>query len=305
MTKRAKFKKFLSSSVPIWAVLLIVLDVVILTGTVEYFLLEQTLQKNLSKLAQTTNNPDELNKITQEVLSQNGYSTAVRWGNLGKRLVETGAIDPQKYKDMFGASEEMKYTEGEWDDQIVINEKNSRFIVNTLWAFGLVNKSLVLNEMPDLAKGEVANLASTGGWTLGFKPAMQLYNSQILVSLNQEQQELVKKIAEGVFRPCCNNHTAFPDCNHGMAALGFIQLAVAAGVSEEQIYEDLLALNSFWFPENYVTLARYFEKQGIGWGKVNPRLVLSEQYSSARGAAQVKQLVEPVEVNSQGGGCGA
>lgn len=305
MTKKP-FRKLLFATVPVWAVLLIVLDAIVLTGTAEYILLDQTLNRDLKKLASTTTDSEELVKITQAVLPQNGHTTSVQWKNIGRRLVEIGAINPAKYQDIFGGAPEMKYMESEWDEAITINENNSRFIVNTLWAFGLVNKSLVLDETPKLAgRGQVEKLASTGGWTLSSKPVMKIYNSEALISLTREQQELVKRIAENVFRPCCNNHTAFPDCNHGMAALGFIELAVSTGTPEERIYKDLLALNSFWFPQNYVTLAKYFEKQGTSWGKVNLKLALSREYSSAQGAAKVRQLVEPAEIKNQGGGCGA
>ena len=89
-----------------------------------------------------------------------------------------------------------------------------------------------------------------------------------LIPLTPVGQETVRKIAENVFRPCCGNSTAFPDCNHGMAALAYIELAVSQGLPEKQIYKDLLGLNSFWFPSTYVEMAVYFKKIKIRNGKM-------------------------------------
>ena len=136
---------------------------------------------------------------------------------------------------------------------------------------------------------------------------MELLSSQELIPLTDDEQKLVTKIAEHVYRPCCGNHTAFPDCNHGMAALGYIELAVANGLSEDQIYQDLLALSSYWFPTTYVEMAVFFaNEKGIAWRDVDPQLALSADYSSAQGAARIRQAVQDVPgIKSQGGSCGA
>ena len=39
--------------------------------------------------------------------------------------------------------------------------------------------------------------------------------------------KIVEEIAGNIYRPCCGNSTAFPDCNHGMAMLGLIELMVS------------------------------------------------------------------------------
>jgi hypothetical protein len=38
------------------------------------------------------------------------------------------------------------------------------------------------------------------------------------------QQKRLEEVTIGVFRPCCDNPHAFPDCNHGMAMLGLLEL---------------------------------------------------------------------------------
>ncbi len=311
MTK-ARFKKILNKAIPLWMVFAIVLNSVLATGIIQYYLMKQELNRNIRELAKTTKNPDELVQILkQQVLPQNGYRTSLKWKDLGKKLVEAGAIDKEKFEasvvgDADGKAD-MKYMDSTSEDNIEISEKNSHFVVNFFWALGLLNKSKVLDEGPmKTGNTPTENFASTAGWTLGTKPAMELYSSQEIIPLNPFQQDLVKKIAENVFRSCCGNSTAFPDCNHGMAALGYIEWAVYNGLSEDQIYKDLLAFNSFWFPQNYVEMAVYFEKQGIKWKDVNPKVALSRDYASAQGAARIKQSIQNLPgIQSQGGGCGA
>lgn len=312
MIKKKVLKKFLKKAVPLWMVLVIAIDITALTNLAQYYFLKKEFNNNLAQLAKTTQNSEELVQIlTQEVLPQGGYKTSLKWKDLGKQLVEAGAIDKQKYQEIFiseaNGKEEMKYLEGSWEEPMMINEKNSRFMVNTLWALGLTNKSKVLDEGAMRQKPEdTEKFASTGGWTLSSKPVMEVYSSREIIPLTSKQQELVKAIAENVFRPCCNNSTAFPDCNHGMAALGYIEWAVYNGLSEKQIYKDLLVFNSFWFPQTYVEMAVYFEKQGVKWKDVDAKVALSFDYSSASGAQKIKRAIQDVPgIQSQGGGCGA
>lgn len=306
-----KFKKFFSRAIPLWMALLIGLNASMIVGFSEYYVMKQKLNDTLVKLAKATQDPKELVQILkQEVLPAKGYTTMVTWGDIGQKLVEVGAIDKEKYNELFAndpnSKDSLKFLSGNWKHKMVINESNSRFMVNTLWALGLVNKSKVLDEGPMRTGGyETGKYASTAGWTLGSKEAMELYSSKELIPLTEEQQELVKKIAQNVYRPCCGNSTYFPDCNHGMAALGYIQLAVKQGVPEKQIYKDLLAFNSFWFPQTYIEMAVYFDKQGTPWKNVDPKLSLSADYSSAQGAQRIRQSVQNVPgLNVGGGGCG-
>lgn len=304
-------KKIINIAVPLWMVIVIVFDSAMAVGIIEYYLLKRQVNQNLAELAKTTQSPEELVQILRsEVLPQSGYKTSVVWKDIGKQLIESGVIDKKKYEQLFSGAEsidEMKYLDGNWDHKMVINERNSRFMVNTLWALGLINKTKVLDE-GSMKTGQTPtkNFASTAGWTLGEKNAMIYYSSKEIIPLTSEQQNLVKKIAENVYRPCCGNSTAFPDCNHGMAALGFIAIAVSQGVSEQQIYKDLLALNSFWFGQNYVEMAAYFNQQGIKWKDVDPKLALSQQYSSAQGMNRIRQSIQALPgFQTQGGGCSA
>ncbi len=287
----------------------LVLDALVLGAIASYYFSQRSFDNRLIQLE--AHKPENLIKTAQaKVLPADGYATKIKWGDIAKKLVEVGAIDEQKYRDIYtsktAGADELEVLSGTSDRPIVINENNAGFIVNTLWAFGLTQKSKVLDEGPMRADPkDTGRFASTGGWTLGQKEAMKLYSSEDLVSLTDDQQERIQRIAENVFRPCCGNSTAFPDCNHGMAALGYIELAVAAGLSEDQIYKDLLAFNSYWFPDTYVKMAVYFQKEeGKAWEKVDAKTALSRDYSSSAGAQKIEQAVqtEPA-LNSKGGSC--
>jgi hypothetical protein len=182
--------------------------------------------------------------------------------------------------------------------------------LNLLWPLGIVNKSAVLSEGPMGTQygQEVGNFASTGGWDLGKKSGGELFNSLSLVKLTPQQEAVVKEIAAHVHRPCCGNHTAFPDCNHGAAMLGFIQLAVAQGMPTDEVYRKALMLNSYWFPQTYVELAIYFKvKRNLAWTDVDPQEVLGETYSSGDGYAAMSQQLQAdglLPKVDQGGSCG-
>lgn len=289
----------------------LIFDVLVVGVFAGYYFTQRSFAKKLAQIE--SQKPENLvKKATAQVLPAEGYTTQLKWGDLVKKLVEAGAIDADRYREIYNSNtngaDHLGLLEGDTGQPISINENNAYFVVNTLWALGLTQKSKVLDEGPMRQNpADTGRFASTGGWTLGKKEAMQLYSSEALIELTDEQQDLVQKIAEGVYRPCCGNSVAFPDCNHGMAALGYIELAVAAGLSEEQIYQDLLAFNSFWFPDTYVKMAVYFQQEEAKtWDEVDPKLALSRDYSSAAGAQKINQAVQTVPgLQSQGGSCGA
>jgi hypothetical protein len=116
---------------------------------------------------------------------------------------------------------------------------------------------------------------------------------------------MVGDIAQNVYRPCCNASTWFPDCNHGMAALAAIELMVAAGIPEKDIYRYVLALNSYWFPDTYLTIATFFARQGTAWSDLDAKMLLSQEFSSATGANLVATQVGPLPFSTNfGGACG-
>ncbi len=304
-----KLPKLFHKVIPLWMVVVITFNTTLATGVLQYFIVKNNFNLYVTALAKTTKSPEELVQILkQEVIPQTGYTLSVRWNDIGKQLLVSGVIDKAKYEELYQndlqAQQNMSIFDTPSHERMAINEDNARFMVNTLWAFGLVNQSQALTNgvMQKNGNGDVMSFASTGGWTLGAKTSSELYSSKAIVSLTPKQEELVKNIAQNIFRPCCNNSTYFPDCNHGMAALGYIELAVKQGVPENRIYKDVLALNSYWFPPTYVEQAVYNQKQGTEWGKVDAKSALSAQYSSVIGAQRVNQEVQYLPgVNLQGG----
>lgn len=231
------------------------------------------------------------------------------------KMVENGAIDLSKFEKIYegrgGLSEEEKKLLREpASNKIIVTEANSGLILNLLWPLGIANKTSVLSEGPmgTKYKNDVGNFASTGGWTLGKIDGGKLFNQFAILPLTKEQEATVSEIAQNIFRPCCGNSTYFPDCNHGAAMLGFIELAVSQGMSKEEIYKKALALNSYWFPQTYADLDVYFKaKKGKSWDKVDPKEALSANYSSGQGYQVINKELQAEGLLPKvqgGGGCG-
>lgn len=263
----------------------------------------------------TTTSKDNL---FEEINPVSGFEIEVPYGNLGPKMVATGVIDIDKFKSTYAKSNQPLTSEQEdilqkgSTEKIKITRDNSYFLLNFFWAVGLANKSTILEEgdmMKYGGKQGAGNFASTGGWTLSKGDSMSYYSKSALIPLTKEQEDRVNLVASNIFRPCCNNSTAFPDCNHGMALLGVLQLMASNGASESQMYEAGKYFNAFWFPGNYYDIALYFKnKEGKSFKDIDAKMLLSKDYSSASGWQSVKQwLVDKGLVQQppkQGGGCG-
>lgn len=245
-----------------------------------------TLAVSMSRSEKTVT-PERHAQVVAKVLPKDGYTVPIIWGDLGPRLVQFGVIDLTKFKALAGDQRPMpdlRFLEGPSDDPLTITRENQWFLVTVLWGIGLANKSPVLDKMlADRGEKKAMRLAGTGGWTLGAKPAAELYNTSDIISLTPEQWALVSDLAGSIYRPCCDNSTAIPDCNHGMALLGLIELMAANGFAREEILKAALRFNSFWFPREYTKTALLFELRGVDWGAVDPGEVLGPRYSSLGG----------------------
>jgi len=258
--------------------------------------------------------PEEAqSKLEQSVLPSDGVTLPITWGDLGAKLVEVGAIDTAKlealYKDRGGfPAEYRKLIEKNANQKIVITNWNSGYLLNLLWALGLANKNPILEDASEMMnpvyKG-AGNFASTGGWTLARGNAMDHYNMHQLMVLTADQQGIVDRVSRNIFRPCCGNSTHFPDCNHGMAMLGLLELMASQGVSEKDMYKTALAVNSYWFPDTYLTIATYMKNKGVEWKNVSPQEVLGAEYSSGSGYANISSQVTKPQQGQGGGGCSA
>lgn len=183
---------------------------------------------------------------------------SVHWGDLGARLVETGVMDLEKFKKLYSArgglsAENLKLLNGDEDVELTINSGNADYVLNFLWAFGLANKNKILEEGPmsDPQFGGPEVFASTGGWTLAKGNSMEHFSRHRLIELDSEEQFKIERVSKNIYRPCCSNPAYFPDCNHGMAMLGLLELMADQGFSEEEMYKAAEKVNLFWFPESY------------------------------------------------------
>lgn len=256
-------------------------------------------------------NQEKIAKLAQAVLPDEGIILPIEWRNLSQQLIETGVIDQVKFEDLYKErdqfDDEMKQLiENSGDSQIKITTENANVLLNLFWAFGLANKNPILENGPmtDPRNGGVQGFASTGGWNLASGNAMDHYSKHEFVILTPKQQTLVEKMAKNIYRPCCNNSTYFPDCNHGMAMLGLLELMAASGNSEESIYKVALQVNSYWFPGYYPLIAEYKQTQGVAWDKVDAKEVLGAKFSSAGGYKSIEAKVSPSGKN-RGASCGA
>ncbi len=226
------------------------------------------------------------------------------WENTGRRLVDAGVIDEEKFLSLYAGQDELlaeaKILLSENAPVITVNDRNAGLVLNLLWAFGLANQNPVLTDGPmsDPRYGDPSRFASTGGWPLARGSVMDHYSAHSLVPLTEKQQQLVERVSKNIYRPCCGNSTYFPDCNHGMAMLGLLELMAANGVSEEEMYKVALQVNTLWFPDTYRTIADYFRKRGVSWSKIDPQTALGSAYSSASGYQQVLSEVEPSSTDS-------
>lgn len=257
-------------------------------------------------------------ETAKKVLPPEGFQTKIKWGNIGPKLVDLGVIDLDKFKKLYEQrngwdSEKEEILAKNTDKNLYINYQNANFMVNVLWALGLANKNPVLDKSPMLSKEfSLFNFASTGGWNLGKEKNGGVYYGKFpIIELTEEQQKVVSYIADRAYRPCCNNPTSFPDCNHGAALLGLLELGASQGLSQDELFDAALKFNSFWFQQNYLETALYFKVvENKDWGEVNPEEILGFNYSSASGwSKNIDKIVKGIpgllpEVRG-GGGCGA
>lgn len=266
-----------------------------------------------ARLPRALSHPARLSpeQLQDKISSENGIEISVRWGDLGVQMTEAGVIDKTQFENLYnkrgGLSEaDRKLLESVDNGNLVINSENSGVILNMLWALGLGNKNVILENGPmmDPKYGGAGNFASTGGWNLAKGKAMDHYSMHLFVTLTPEQQALVERVAKNIYRPCCDNSTYFPDCNHGMAMLGLLELMASQGVSEADMYKFALKVNTLWFPDQYAAIKTLITSEGVDWDTVDPKKILGPEYSSASGIQKVMSQIKPQEQKS-GTGCGA
>ena len=287
---------------------ILIASIVIVSAWVYTIKLKDKMQQEIG-IAHNQDRTLLLSNLEEEVLPSQGVILPVVWGDLGIQLVNNGTIDAEKFKAIYESKgqfsdEYKKLLLGQNNSKIKITKDNASYILNLFWALGLANKNSILEEgeMMNPIYGGAENFASTGGWTLAKGNSMDHYSRHSLIKLTSEQQALVDKVSRGIYRPCCGNSTHFPDCNHGMAMLGFLELMASQGINEQDMWKTALIVNSFWFPDTYLTIATYMKDKGVNWQDVNPQEILGINYSSAQGYKNISsQVVQPQRQQS---GCG-
>ena len=242
--------------------------------------------------AQTQRAAAAAEALAKQVNPPEGFKLPATYGDIGPQLLRTGAIDDAKFVEVYQKSrsplsdEQLGILRQNTQAPIVINQKNAYFMLNFFWALGLVNKNPLLEQGQMTANGRenVGNFASTGGWTIGAKAATELYSSAEIVKLTPEQQARLEEVANNAYRPCCGNPTSFPDCNHGMALLGLLELMASQGATVDQMFTAAKQVNAFWFPDQTLELATYFKAiEGKDFKAVDARRIVGKDFMSASG----------------------
>lgn len=258
----------------------------------------------------------ELAALYEQVNPKEGYALPVSYSDLGPRLIESGVIDYDAFAAVYSNSgnplseAQTEILKHGGDEQIIVTAENAHFLLNYFWAVGLANKNPILTDGPiaQNSGGQIERFASTGGWTLASKPITEIYASVDLIPLTPEQQARVEEVAAGVYRPCCDNPTLFPDCNHGMAMLGLLELMASRGASTDQMFEAAKYVNAFWFPQQNLETALYLKAyQNADFENAEARLVAGVSFSSGSGFAAVHQQLQTSgllpQAPNQGGSC--
>jgi hypothetical protein len=257
---------------------------------------------------------DSLVRLIDQVNPPEGYILPAVFGDAGPQMLAAGAIDYDQFARVYDqagqpltAVQQAILTQGS-DDYIHIDQDNAYFLLNFFWALGLVNDNPLLTSGPLVqnSDGRIERYAATGGWTIGQKPPAELYASAAILHLNHEQQERLEEVANNVYRPCCNNHTAFADCNHGMALLGLLQLMAAQDATVEEMFDAAKYINAFWFPQQTLQIATFFQlAQDLSFTDVEARLLVGSQISSAAGYRNVQQWLAANDGLQQEPGAGS
>ncbi len=274
----------------------------------------QNSQANLTASSIGTSN-QTYSAILANLYPQGGFKTKIVLGDIVQKLVASGVINLSKIEQLYGGN----LTQQELDiltkpsySPLILNASNANFYLLVFWALGISNKNPILDNFSAISNASgfnIANFASTGGWTLGTDSnAVTYFNKLRLVNLTPTEQGYAYDVATQSYRPCCNNPTSFPDCNHGAALLALTELGASQGLNESQIFYLDLEAQTLWFPTYYYLTALTLKYKNASYWN-NARDILGINYSSASG--WYKNVYQPLKSNnllppSQNGGvsCG-
>ncbi len=294
-----------------------ILLVVFTIGGVAGYLVGNKMGHEASPAARTRPSQDAQMALMEQVNPPDGYEIPAVFGEIGPKMISAGAIDLLKFTGLYKqqnkplTDEQTSFLTKGSQENVTINPSNAYFLLNFFWALGLTNQDAILTEGPMMSQGKdkVGGFASTGGWTIGSKSPTELYASTKILELNDDQQAKLLEVASAVYRPCCDNPTHFPDCNHGMAMLGLLELMASQNASTDEMFKAAKYVTAFWYPQQMLEIATAFKAtQKVDFDQADPRTVVSGQYASISGFQAVHQwlaqngLLE--QAPSTGGSCG-
>jgi hypothetical protein len=243
---------------------------------------------------------NEMAEIMGQVNPAEGYTVPANFGDMGPKMAAAGVFDAAEFEQVFQLAkqplneQQLEILNQGSDSLVVFNQQNAYFLLNYFWAVGLSNKNPILDSGPiqEISKGKVENFASTGGWSLAKKPLAEIYSMLPLTTLTAEQQKNLEEAAQAVYRPCCDNPTHFPDCNHGMAMLGLMELMASQNATVEQMLETARYSNAYWYPAQTVEQAIFFKNTtGGNFQDIDARTLLGPRYSSGSGFQGLHQFL--------------
>src|SRR3989344_4247330 len=94
-------------------------------------------------------------ELQEAVLPSEGVELPVTWGDLGKKLVDAGAIDASAMEKLYRnrggmPAEYQTLLTGSSDEKLVITQDNAGYLLNLLWALGLANKNPILEDKTEM-----------------------------------------------------------------------------------------------------------------------------------------------------------
>ena len=299
------------------AIKALILLVVFAIGGGSGYVVGSKMVHTTSDATSVSQSQDDIMALMHQINPPDGYQIPAMFGDVGPQMIATGAIDLAKFTSVYQQQnkplkdEQMSILTKGSDMEVVINPENAYFLLNFFWALGLTNLNAILTEGPMVSSGidKVGGFASTGGWTIGVKSPTKLYASTKIMSLTDEQQARLLEVASGVYRPCCNNPTHFPDCNHGMAMLGLLELMASQNASSDEMFKAAKYVTAFWYPQQMAEVATALKAvQNVDYASADSRMVVSSQYASISGFQSVHQYLVKngllKQAPSSGGSCG-
>ena len=255
--------------------------------------------------------------LAKQINPPDGYTVPAMFGDVGLKLVEAGTIQLVAFAQVYQQAgkpltgDQLAILQQGSTAQVVFNQQNTYFLLNFFWALGLTNDNPVLTKGPMIQKGRenVVNFASTGGWTLATRPVRDLYASAPLIALTFEQQARLEEVGQAIYRPCCDNPAVFPDCNHGMAMLGLMELMASQNASIDEMFQAAKYANAYWYPQQTLELATFFNvTQKANFDQADSRALVSQRFSSGSGFQKVHEWLSAngqlPQAPGGGNGCG-